>query len=130
MICDKNTPMCIAGVYGGDYYGVSKETSSIFLESACFNPVSIRKTAKAHSINSDASFRFERGINIELIKYALKRAAILICEICNGTICSDLIDEYPKKIENMSILLNYEKTNQPIDIAGITFNLRFWNTKL
>jgi len=54
MICDKNTPMCIAGVYGGDYYGVSKETKSIFLESACFNPVSIRKTAKAHSINSDA----------------------------------------------------------------------------
>ena len=114
MICDKNTPMCIAGVYGGDYYGVSKETTSIFLESACFNPVSIRKTAKAHSINSDASFRFERGINIELIKYALKRAAILICEICNGTICSDLIDEYPKKIENMSILLNYEKTNNLI----------------
>ena len=114
MICDKNTPMCIAGVYGGDYYGVSKETKSIFLESACFNPVSIRKTAKAHSINSDASFRFERGINIELIKYALKRAAILICEICNGKICSDLIDEYPKKIENMSILLNYEKTNNLI----------------
>ena len=114
MVCDKNKPMCIAGVYGGNYHGVSNETKSIFLESAYFNPVSIRKTAKAHSINSDASFRFERGINIELVEYALKRAAILICEFCDGKICSDLIDEYPKKTESKSILLNFEKTNKLI----------------
>ena len=114
MVCDKNKPMCIAGVYGGDYHGVSNETKSIFLESAYFNPVSIRKTAKAHSINSDASFRFERGVNIELVEYALKRAAILICELCDGKICSDLIDEYPKKTESKSILLNFEKTNKLI----------------
>ena len=114
MVCDKNKPMCIAGVYGGDYHGVSNETKSIFLESAYFNPVSIRKTAKAHSINSDASFRFERGVNIELVEYALKRAAILICEFCGGKICSDLIDEYPKKTERKSILLNFEKTNKLI----------------
>ena len=114
MVCDKNKPMCIAGVYGGDYHGVSNETKSIFLERAYFNPVSIRKTAKAHSINSDASFRFERGVNIELVEYALKRAAILICEFCGGKICSDLIDEYPKKTESKSILLNFEKTNKLI----------------
>ena len=114
MVCDKNEPMCIAGIYGGDYHGVSNETKSIFLESAYFNPVSIRKTAKAHSINSDASFRFERGVNIELVEYALKRAAILICELCDGKICSDLIDEYPKKPESKSILLNFEKTNKLI----------------
>ena len=114
MVCDKNIPMCIAGIYGGDYHGVSNETKSIFLESAYFNPVSIRKTAKAHSINSDASFRFERGVNIELVEYALKRAAILICELCDGKICSDLIDEYPKKPESKSILLNFEKTNKLI----------------
>ena len=114
MVCDKNEPMCIAGIYGGDYHGVSNETKSIFLESAYFNPVSIRKTAKAHSINSDASFRFERGVNIELVEYALKRAAILICEFCDGKICSDLIDEYPKKTESKSILLNFEKTNKLI----------------
>ena len=114
MVCDKNKPMCIAGVYGGNYHGVSNETKSIFLESAYFNPVSIRKTAKAHSINSDASFRFERGVNIELVEYALKRAAILICEFCDGKICSDLIDEYPKKSESKSILLNFEKTNKLI----------------
>ena len=114
MICDKDKPMCIAGVYGGDYYGVSEETKSIFLESAYFNPVSIRKTAKSHSINSDASFRFERGIDIDLVEYALKRAAILICEVCEGKISSDLINEYPKKAENRSILLNYEKTNKLI----------------
>ena len=114
MVCDKNKPMCIAGVYGGDYHGVSNETKSIFLESAYFNPVSIRKTAKAHSINSDASFRFERGVNIELVEYALKRAAILICEFCGGKICSDLIDEYPKKTESKLILLNFEKTNKLI----------------
>ncbi|MAU64093.1 MAG: phenylalanine--tRNA ligase subunit beta [Flavobacteriaceae bacterium] len=114
VICDKNTPMCIAGVFGGENHGITNETNSIFLESAFFNPVSIRKTAKSHLINSDASFRFERGIDIEMVDYALKRAAILICEICGGNICSDIIDEYPKRLELKSIVLNYEKTNNLI----------------
>ena len=114
MICDKDSPMCIAGVFGGINYGISNETSSIFLESAYFNPVSIRKTAKRHSLNTDASFRFERGICIDTVEYALKRAAILICEICNGKISSDIIDEYPKRPEETSILLNFEKTNKLI----------------
>jgi len=114
MICDKNIPMCIAGVFGGENHGITDKTHSIFLESAFFNPISVRKTAKSHSINSDASFRFERGIDIEMVDYALKRAAILICEICGGTICSDVIDEFPKKPELKSILLNYEKTNNLI----------------
>ena len=114
MVCDSDIPMCIAGVFGGNDHGVNNNTHTIFLESAYFNPVSIRKTAKSHSIKSDASFRFERGIDIELVDYALKRAALLICEICNGKVCSDIIDEYPNKIENKSILLNYEKTNKLI----------------
>ena len=114
MICDKDSPMCIAGVFGGINYGISNETSSVFLESAYFNPVSIRKTAKRHNLNTDASFRFERGICIDTVEYALKRAAILICEICNGKISSDIIDEYPKRPEETSILLNFEKTNKLI----------------
>tara|TARA_B100001094_G_scaffold331035_1_gene398039 strand:+ start:9911 stop:12325 length:2415 start_codon:yes stop_codon:yes gene_type:complete len=132
MVCDGDIPMCIAGVFGGNDYGINNNTQTIFLESAYFNPVSIRKTAKSHSINSDASFRFERGVDIELVDYALKRAAILICEICNGKICSDVIDEYTSKIENKSILLNYEKTNKligqiipPEEIKSILTSLDF-----
>lgn len=114
MICDSDTPMCIAGVFGGQNHGITNETKSIFLESAYFDPVSIRKTAKHHGINSDASFRFERGICIDSVKYALKRASILICELCDGKISSDIIDEYPKKPEETSILLNFSKTNKLI----------------
>ncbi|MDG1966756.1 MAG: phenylalanine--tRNA ligase subunit beta [Flavobacteriaceae bacterium] len=114
MICDADTPMCIAGVFGGQNHGITSETKSIFLESAYFDPISIRKTAKHHGINSDASFRFERGICIDSVDYALKRAAILICELCGGNISSDIIDEFPKKPEEKSILLNFNKTNKLI----------------
>ena len=114
MICESDTPMCIAGVFGGQNHGITNETKSIFLESAYFDPVSIRKTAKHHGINSDASFRFERGICIDSVEYALKRASILICELCDGKISSDIIDEYPKKPEETSILLNFSKTNNLI----------------
>ena len=114
MICDADTPMCIAGVFGGQNHGITNETKSIFLESAYFDPVSVRKTAKHHGINSDASFRFERGICIGSVDYALKRAAILICELCGGKISSDVIDEFPKKPEEKSILLNFNKTNKLI----------------
>ncbi|MEX0997817.1 MAG: phenylalanine--tRNA ligase subunit beta [Flavobacteriaceae bacterium] len=114
MICDAEKPLCIAGVLGGLDSGVTKETTSIFLESAYFNPVSIRKTAKRHGINTDASFRFERGIDPNVTEYALMRAAILIKEIAGGMITSDVIDLYPKKIEDFQVFLSFEKTNKLI----------------
>ena len=114
MICDTEKPLCIAGVFGGENSGVSNETNSIFLESAYFSPVSVRKTAKRHALNTDASFRFERGIDPNITKYALKRAALLIIEIAGGKITSDLIDEYPNKIEDAQVFLTFEKTNQLI----------------
>ena len=114
MICDTEKPLCIAGVFGGKNSGVSNETNSIFLEAAYFNPVSIRKTAKRHALNTDASFRFERGIDPNITKYALKRAALLITEIAGGKISSDLIDEYPNKIEDSQVFLSFENTNKLI----------------
>ena len=114
MICDAEKPLCIAGVFGGENSGVSNETNSIFLESAYFNPVSIRKSAKRHALNTDASFRFERGIDPNITKYALKRAALLIIEIAGGKITSDLIDEYPNKIEDAQVFLTFEKANKLI----------------
>jgi phenylalanyl-tRNA synthetase beta chain len=110
MICDDKNPLCIAGVFGGINSGVSNSTTSIFLESAYFNPVSIRKTAKRHGLSTDASFRFERGIDINFVEYALKRAAILILEVAGGEITSDIIDLYPKKMEDFTVSLNFEKT--------------------
>ena len=110
MICDQDKPLCIAGVFGGENSGVTQSTSSIFLESAYFNPISIRKTAKRHALNTDASFRFERGIDPNITKYALKRAALLITEISGGKITSDLIDEYPNKIEDSQVFLSFDKT--------------------
>ena len=109
MICDEKGPLCIAGVFGGKNSGVSETTSTIFLESAYFNPVSIRKTAKRHSLSTDASFRFERGIDVSMTEYALKRAALLIQEVAGGEITSDLIDLYPKKLDDFTVFLNYEK---------------------
>jgi phenylalanyl-tRNA synthetase beta chain len=109
VICDEKGPMCIAGVFGGQKSGVTEYTNSIFLESAYFNPVSIRKTAKRHNLNTDASFRFERGIDPTITEYALKRAALLIQEVAGGEITADIIDLYPKKIEDFLVFLNYEK---------------------
>ena len=109
MICDEKGPLCIAGVFGGKKSGVSESTTSIFLESAYFNPVSIRKSAKRHQLNTDASFRFERGIDPTITEYALKRAALLIQEVAGGEITSDLINVYPKKIEDFSVFLNFSK---------------------
>jgi len=109
MICDENGPMCFAGVLGGKNSGVKETTSTLFLESAYFNPVSIRKTAKRHTINTDASFRFERGIDPTITEYALKRAANLIIELAGGEITSDITDIYPKKMEDYSVVLNFNK---------------------
>jgi phenylalanyl-tRNA synthetase beta chain len=115
MICDGDSnPLCIGGVFGGMNSGVTENTTSIFLESAYFNPVSIRKTAKRHSLNTDASFRFERGIDINMTKYALKRAALLIKEYAGGKMGSDISDFYPEKLEDFQVFLSYENANRLI----------------
>jgi len=114
MICDAVKPLCMAGVYGGFNSGVKNETTSIFLESAYFNPVSVRKTAKRHGLNTDASFRFERGIDPNITEYALKRAALLIQETAGGEITSDITDLYSQKIEDQQVFLPYAKVNSLI----------------
>jgi phenylalanyl-tRNA synthetase beta chain len=109
MICDaEENPLCIGGVFGGLHSGVTEHTNSIFLESAYFNPVSVRKTAKRHALNTDASFRFERGIDINITEYALKRAALLIEEYAGGKLASDISDFYPVKLEDFQVFLSYE----------------------
>jgi phenylalanyl-tRNA synthetase beta chain len=108
MICDEKGPLCIAGVFGGKKSGVSETTNSIFLESAYFNPVSIRKSAKRHQLNTDASFRFERGIDPTITEYALKRAALLILEVAGGEITSDIVNIYQKKLEDFAVFLNFK----------------------
>jgi len=100
--------MCIAGVFGGLESGVNESTTSIFLESAYFNPVSVRKTAKRQGLNTDASFRFERGIDPETVVYALQRAALLIKEIAGGTISSEIQEFYPVQIQNHRVSFNYD----------------------
>ena len=117
MICDAQGPLCIAGVFGGLNSGVSESTNVIFLESAYFNPVSIRKTAKRHGLSTDASFRFERGIDPAITDYALKRAAILILEVAGGEITSDLIDVNNAKNEDFSVVLNFENVTKIIGQA-------------
>ncbi len=114
MIYDIEKPMCIAGVFGGIDSGVTDVTESIFLESAYFNPVSIRKTAKRHGLNTDASFRFERGIDPNITEYALMRASLLITEIAGGEITSDVVDIYPKKIKDHQVFLNFQNTTNLI----------------
>lgn len=114
MICDAKKPLCIAGVFGGENSGVTENTKNIFLESAYFDPISIRKTAKRHALNTDASFRFERGIDANMTKYALKRAAILIAEISGGEIASNLNDEYLKKIEDFQVFVNFDNIKKII----------------
>ncbi len=114
MICDAEKPMCIAGVFGGEFSGVTESTTSIFLESAYFNPVSIRKTAKRHGLNTDASFRFERGIDPNITEYALKRAALLIQELAGGEITSDILDIYPNKIEDFQVRLSFDNAKKLI----------------
>jgi phenylalanyl-tRNA synthetase beta chain len=110
MICDEKGPLCIAGVFGGKSSGVTETTNSIFLESAYFNPISVRKSAKRHGLNTDASFRFERGIDPNITEFALKRAALLIKELAGGEITSDIVDIYPKKIEDFPVFLHFDKT--------------------
>ena len=135
MICDgKNQPMCIAGVFGGKNSGVEKNTTEVFLESAYFNPVSVRKTAKRHVLSTDASFRFERSVDPNLVIYALKRATLLIEDICEGSISSYIIDLYPNKIKDTNIELNFNKVDkligEKIDTDTITSILKSLDIKI
>ncbi|MEE2931730.1 MAG: phenylalanine--tRNA ligase subunit beta [Bacteroidota bacterium] len=129
MISNTEGDMCIAGVLGGLESSVTESTNSVFIESACFNPISIRKTAKRHIIHSDASFRFERGVDINMVIYALKRASLLIQEIAGGTI-SGITDVFPEPIESILLNFRYSKMNSligeeidPIIIKKILKNL-------
>ncbi len=107
MICNSEEGMCIAGVFGGIKSGVKNTTTSVFLESACFDPVYTRKTARRHGLNTDASFRFERGTDPNGVIYALKRTALLIKEIAGGNISSEIIDIYPEPIEDFKVDILY-----------------------
>lgn len=117
MICDANEGMCIAGVFGGLTTGVTEGTKNIFLESACFNPIWVRKTARRHGLKTDSSFRFERGSDPNITVWALKRAAMLIKEIAGGEISSDVVDFYPNPIPHHSIELSLNHLNQLIGKA-------------
>jgi phenylalanyl-tRNA synthetase beta chain len=107
MICNEHEGMCIAGVLGGLESGVTEKTTRIFLESACFNPTWIRKTSKRHTINTDASFRFERGTDPNITVTALKRAALLIREVAGGKISSPVMDHYPEPVNGYPVTLHH-----------------------
>lgn len=111
MICNAEEPMCLAGVFGGLDSGISDSTTDIFIECAYFNPVTIRKTARRHGLNTDASFRYERGIDPNNTIYVLKLAAMLIKEVAGGTISSDIVDVYSKKIDDFTVEITREKIN-------------------
>lgn len=108
MISNTTEPMCIAGVFGGATSGVSDKTTKVFLESAYFNPVSVRKTSKRHGLKTDASFRFERGTDPDMTVFALKRAALLIKEVAGGEISSEISDIYPAKVEPFQVEFSYK----------------------
>ena len=107
MICNETEGMCIAGVYGGKDSGISDTTQNIFLESAYFNPVSVRKTSKRHNLKTDSAFRFERGCDPDMTEYAICRAVNLIKEYAGGR-TSDIVDIYPEEIEKKKITLRYD----------------------
>jgi phenylalanyl-tRNA synthetase beta chain len=119
MICNTENPMCIGGVFGGLSSGVTEETRNVFIESAYFNPVSIRRTARFHGLQTDASFRFERGADPENTLYALKRAAMMIREIAGGKISSEIVDVYPKQVPASTIKLSEANLNR---LIGQTIN--------
>lgn len=111
MICNAEEPMCIAGVFGGIDSGVTDSTTSIFLESACFNPTSVRKTARRHGLSTDASFRYERGCDPNGCIYILKLAALMVKELAGGEICGDIVDIYPSVVEPFKVDFDYAAAN-------------------
>ncbi|PKQ64905.1 phenylalanine--tRNA ligase subunit beta [Labilibaculum filiforme] len=114
MICNAKEPMCIAGVFGGLESGVSQTTNSVFLESAYFDAVYVRKTARRHGLNTDASFRFERGTDPNNTIYAMKRAALLIKEIAGGSISSEVIDIYPNPVADFKVEVSVDRIERLI----------------
>jgi len=132
MICDAKEGMCIAGVFGGLHSGVTDETKNIFLESACFDPVTIRKTSFRHGLRTDAATRFEKGTDISATVNVLRRAANLIKEICGGEIASDIVDIYPEKNEKAQVAIKYHylkklsgKNYHPDAVKNILISLGF-----
>ena len=114
MICNAEEGMCIGGVFGGIRSGVKHTTRNIFLESACFDPVFIRKTSRRHGLFTDASFRFERGTDINGTIYALKRAALLIQEVAGGKVSSEIKDIYPNPVQGFPVEITYHNVNRLI----------------
>ena len=132
MICNQETMMCIAGVYGGKHSGITSNTTSIVLESAFFNPVSIRKTSRLHNLKTDASFRFERKTDIEATIYAIKRAADLIVEHALGKVASSISDFYPDPQPATHVSLSRKKLDNLIgqhieraEVSAILIGLGF-----
>ncbi|MBD1394858.1 phenylalanine--tRNA ligase subunit beta [Mucilaginibacter glaciei] len=117
MICNADEPMCIAGVFGGAKSGVSESTTSIFLESAYFNSVAVRKTSKRFGLKTDASFRFERGTDPDMTVFALKRAALLIQEVAGGKVSTDIFDHYPAPIAPFEVEVSYKNIDRLIGKA-------------
>jgi phenylalanyl-tRNA synthetase beta chain len=117
MIYNAEEPMCIAGVFGGAASGVKATTKNIFLESAYFNAISVRKTSKRHGLKTDASFRFERGTDPDMTVFALKRAALLIKEIAGGLISSEISDHYPNPVAPFEIEVTYKNIDRLIGKA-------------
>jgi phenylalanyl-tRNA synthetase beta chain len=116
MICNAEEPMCIAGVFGGIKSGVTEQTTSIFLESACFSADSIRRTGINHGLKTDASFRFERGTDPNITVTALQKAALLIKEVAGGKISSDIVDIYPSPVKNFIIETSYKNLDRLIGL--------------
>lgn len=117
VIADAEKPMCIAGVFGGADSGVSQSTTAIFLESAYFNAVSVRKTSKRHNLKTDSSFRFERGTDPNMPLYALQKAALLIQEVAGGEISSTVTDQYPNPVSPFIFEVSYERVQRLIGKA-------------
>jgi phenylalanyl-tRNA synthetase beta chain len=114
MVCDGRDPACIGGVFGGLKSGVSEKTTRIFLESAYFDPIAVRKTARRHGLNTDASFRFERGVDPENTLVAMKRAAMMIKELAGGTISSEVVDAHPSSVKPIQIGMLYSHIDRLI----------------
>ncbi|MCL2167768.1 MAG: phenylalanine--tRNA ligase subunit beta [Lentimicrobiaceae bacterium] len=137
MICNAVNGMCIAGVYGGKDSGITENTKNVFLESAFFNPISVRKTSKRHDLKTDAAFRYERGCDVNMTIYAIKRTAKLLVDLANAVVVSEIIDEYPTTINPLVIPLSVEEVakvaGKIIDIeviSTILLNLGFENNAI
>lgn len=124
MICSAEKPMCIAGVFGGKDSGVTEDTTDVFIESAYFNPTSVRKTARRQGLQTDASFRYERGTDPNITLYAAKLAALMVKELAGGEICGEPVDIYPSPVAPFDVTLNYDYARRLIgkDIPAETIN--------